>query len=62
MSDKFDRLYPHERRHKAMRDAAPELYEALEELLESYLDALPGSEDYGPVLSAAAALEKARGQ
>jgi hypothetical protein len=42
--------------------SAPELYEALEELLESYLDALPGSEDYGPVLAASAALTKARGE
>jgi hypothetical protein len=42
--------------------ASPRMYEALEELLESYLDALPGSEDYGPVLEAQAALAKAQGK
>lgn len=35
---KFDRIYDHERRLQTMRDAAPEMFEALERIAAMGLD------------------------
>jgi hypothetical protein len=56
---KFDRLYGHERRLQAMRDAAPDMFEALTEFLAG---ADAGFVSVGVDQLARAALAKARGE
>ncbi len=66
LSDKFDKLYPHERALKLKRDAAPDLYEALTALrlqvLQSELNNPANEYAYEALQMANAALAKARGQ